>query len=94
MKDIMIWHCYHYARHDTFVLVAETQEALEAKVRQAAIDDWDDDFADDDDGPMPDVLLRRVRWRNTRSYTEGTCYFGDWGYTIIDSTLCQPVGEE
>jgi hypothetical protein len=92
MKDIMIWHCYHYARHDTFVLVAETQEALEAKVRQAVIDDWDDDFDDDDDGPMPDDFDELME-----KYEElygGTCYFGDWGYTIIDSTLCQPVGEE
>jgi hypothetical protein len=92
MKDIMIWHCYHYARHDTFVLVAETPEALEAKVRQAAIDDWDDDFADDDDGPMPDDFDALME-----KYEElygGTCYFGDWGYTIIDSTLCQPAGEE
>jgi hypothetical protein len=23
-----------------------------------------------------------------------TCYFGDWGYTVIDSTLCTRVEDE
>ena len=88
MKDIAIWHCYHYARHDTFVLVAETQEALEAKVREELAMGW----YYDDDGPMPesfDALMEKYE-----KLYGGTCYFGDWGYTIIDSTLCQPVGEE
>lgn len=88
MKDIMIWHCYHYARHDTFVLVAETQEALEAKVRRAVIDDW----GNEDMGSMPDDFEKLLE-RYTE-VTADTCYFGDWGYTIIDSTLCQPVGED
>jgi hypothetical protein len=84
--NIAIWHCYHYARHDTFVLAAETQEALEAKVRQAVIDDWDDDYDDDDDGPMPedfDELMEKYE-----EIYGGACYFGDWGYTVIDGSLC------
>jgi len=24
-------------------------------------------------------------------YWGNTCYFGDWGYTVLDSTLCEPV---
>ena len=86
--NIAIWHCYHYGQFDTYVMLAETEELLETKVREEIAMGW----YYDDDGPMPDDFGELME-----KYEElygGACYFGDWGYTIIDSTLCQPVGEE
>ena len=86
--NIAIWHCYHYGQFDTYVMLAETHEALQAKVREAVADGW----YPDDDGPMPDDFGELME--KYQEVSGDTCYFGGWGYTIIDSTLCQPVGEE
>ena len=86
--NIAVWHCFHYGRHDTYVIVAESHEALEDKVRGAIAEDW----YPDDDGPLPedwDELMEKYR-----EVSGDTSYFGDWGYTVLDSTLCTPVGDE
>ena len=80
--NIKVWHCYWYSEYDTIIMLAETQELLEAKVREAIADGW----YPDDDGPMPedwDDLMEKYE-----ELYGGTCYFGDWGYEVLDSTLC------
>jgi hypothetical protein len=52
--NIAIWHCYWYGPRDTYVMLAETNELLEAKVREAIADGW----YPEDDGPMPERLRR------------------------------------
>jgi hypothetical protein len=49
--NIAIWHCYWYGPRDTYVMLAETNELLEAKVRDAIADGW----YPEDDGPMPET---------------------------------------
>ena len=88
MKDIAIWHCYHYVMFDTYVMLAETEELLEAKVREAIADGW----YPDDDGPMPEDFGDLIE--KYREVSGDTCYFGDWGYTVIDTTLCNVVRED
>ena len=86
--NIAIWHCYHYGQFDTYVMLAETHEALQAKVREAIADGW----YPDDDGPMPDdfdALMEKYQ-----EISGDTCYFGDWGFTVIDAALCAPVQEK
>ena len=85
--NIAIWHCYHYGQFDTYVMLAETEEFLEAKVREAIADGWYTD-----QGPMPegwDALMEKYE-----ELYGGDCYFGDWGYTVLDSTVCAPVEDE
>jgi len=86
--NIKVWHCYWYGKYDTIIILAETEDALRAKVRGAIADGW----YPDDDGPMPedwDDLMEKYE-----ELHGGACYFGDWGYTVIDSTLCNPVEDE
>jgi len=86
--NIAIWHCYHYGQFDTYVMLAETHELLEAKVREAIADGW----YPDDDGPMPesfDDLMEKYE-----EIYGGACYFGDWGFTVIDGSLCTRVEDE
>jgi hypothetical protein len=45
--NIAIWHCYWYGPSDTYVMLAETNELLEAKVREAIADGW-----------YPDTMVR------------------------------------
>jgi hypothetical protein len=88
MRHIAIWHCYWYGPQDTYVMLAETQELLEAKVREAIAEGW----YTDEDGPLPEDfsdLMEKYEEAN-----DSTSYFGDWGYTVLDSTLCVPVGDE
>ena len=54
--NIAIWHCYHYGQFDTYVMLAETEELLEAKVREAIADGW----YPDTDGPMPEEDRKSV----------------------------------
>jgi alpha-L-fucosidase len=85
MRNIAIWHCYDYGKNDTYILLAESEDALRTKVRESISALWDAD----DQGPMPedfDALLEAYE-----EYWGNTCYFGDWGYTVLDSTLCEPV---
>jgi hypothetical protein len=88
MKDIAVWHCYWYGPHDTYVLLAESNEALEAKVRVAIAAGW----YPDEDGPLPEDFGDLIE--KYRAVSKDTCYFGDWGFTVIDSTLCAPVEDE
>ena len=88
MEPIAVWHCYHYGQFDTYVMLAETHELLEAKVREAIAAGW----YFDEDGPLPEDFSELME-----KYEEAsgqTSYFGDWGYTVIDSTLCTPVEDE
>jgi len=85
--NIKVWHCYWYGKYDTIILLAETEDALRAKVREAIADGWYTD-----QGPMPegwDALMEKYE-----ELYGGDCYFGDWGYTVLDSTLCAPVEDE
>jgi hypothetical protein len=86
--NIAIWHCYHYGQFDTYVMLAETEELLEAKVREAIADGW----YPDDDGPMPEDFGDLME--KYQEVSGDFCYFGDWGYTVIDSTLCTRVEDE
>ena len=80
--NIAVWHCYHYGQFDTYVILAETEELLEAKVREAIAADW----YPDDDGPMPEDFGDLME--TYREVNDDTCYFGDWGCTFIDPALC------
>jgi alpha-L-fucosidase len=77
-----------YGPRDTYVMLAETNELLEAKVREAIADGW----YPEDDGPMPEDFGDLIE--KYREVSGDTCYFGDWGYTVIDSTLCTRVEDE
>ncbi len=86
MRHIAIWHCYWYGPHETIVMLAESEAVLETHVRQAIADGW----YPEEQGPMPEdfgELLEKYQ-----ELSGDTCYFGDWTYTVIDSTLCEPVG--
>ena len=85
MRTIAVWHCYWYGPYDTYVLLAESNDALEAKVREAIAAGW----YPDEDGPLPEDFGDLIE--KYRALSKDTCYFGDWGYTVIDSTLCEPV---
>mgnify|MGYP000093484913 CR=1 FL=1 len=79
--NIKVWHCYWYGKYDTIIMLAETEDALRAKVREAIADGWYPD-----QGPMPedfDELMERYSEENGDN-----CYFGGWGYEVLDSTLC------
>lgn len=89
MRNIMVWHCYEYGHGGAYVMVAESQEALEAKVRESIAMDWDTESW----GPMPKDFRDLIDAIDERMGVSGTSY-GDWGYTVIDSTLCQPAGED
>jgi hypothetical protein len=69
-------------------MLAETEELLEAKVRGAIAEGW----YPDEQGPMPEDFSDLME--KYEEVSDGTCYFGDWGYTALDSTLCEPVGDE
>jgi hypothetical protein len=73
MRHIAIWHCYWHAPDETYVMVAETKEALLSKVRDTIVKGWSTEG--EGEGPLPED-------------------FGDLCYTVIDSTLCEPVGDE
>jgi hypothetical protein len=88
MRHIAIWHCYWYGPHETIVLVAETQELLEAKVREAIAEGW----YPDEQGPLPEDFSELMG--RYQELSDDTCYFGDYTYTVLDSTLCVPVGDE
>jgi hypothetical protein len=88
MRNIAIWHCYWYGPYDTYVMLAETEELLEAKVRGAIAEGW----YPDEQGPMPEDFSDLLE--KYEKVSGGTCYFGDWSYTALDSTLCEPVGDE
>ena len=88
MRHIAIWHCYWYGPHETYVMVAETEDALRTKVREAIGAGW----YPEDQGPMPEDWDALIEAYETTD--PDNCYFGDWGYTIIDSTLCVPVEDE
>jgi len=88
MRHIAVWHCYWYGPNETYVMLAETEDALRAKVRGEIAAGW---YAEDQ-GPMPEDFDELVEvYEETNP---DNCYFGDWGWTVIDSTLCQPVGDE
>lgn len=84
---IKVWHCYWYGPYDTYVILAETHEALRAKVREAIAAGW----YPDDQGPMPDDWDEMME--AYRDSVGDDCYFGDWGYTVIDAVLCDLVSD-
>ena len=86
MKDIIVWHCYHYTLHDTYVVLAESEAALKAKI-------WDEIKAGwypEDDGPLPEDFDTALELYAERADYHG-CYFGDIGWSVVDSTLCEPA---
>jgi len=86
--NIVVWHCYWYGPSETYVMLAETEDALRTKVRGEIAAGW----YVEDQGPMPEDFDELVEvYEETNP---DNCYFGDWGWTVIDSTLCQPVGDE
>jgi hypothetical protein len=68
-------------------MLAETEDALRAKVRQAIAEGW----YPDEDGPLPEDFSELVDRYQERS--DDTCYFGDYTYTVLDSALCEPLPE-
>jgi hypothetical protein len=44
----------------------------------------------EDDGPMPDDFGDLIE--KYREVSGDTCYFADWGFTVIDSGLCTTRG--
>jgi hypothetical protein len=85
--NIAVWHCYDYGPAHTYVLLAETEDALRAKVREAISYRWDKKAQ----GPMPEDFDELLEM-----YTEwdSDLYFGDWGYTVINTVYCEPVEEQ
>ena len=86
--NIAVWHCYHYGPRDTYVMLAETNDLLEAKVREAIADGW----YPEDQGPIPDDWDEMMEKYQEASGDQS--YFGDWTYTVIDAALCEPAHEK
>ena len=85
MRKIVIWHCYFYGPDDTWVILAESEDALRSKVRDQIAAEWDLEGQ----GPMPegwDALVEAFD-----DWQCGHAYFGDWGWSVVDSTLCEPA---
>ena len=81
--NISVWHCYWYGPHETYVLVAETADALRAKIRKEIAAGW----YPDEQGPLPedfDELLDRYQDDNG-----DICYFSDFDYTVLDTAFCE-----
>ena len=81
---IKVWHCYHYGKMDTTILLAETDDILRAKVRDIIVSEWEED----EQGPMPqdfDDLME--------GYHEncGDRYFGEWDWAVIDVSKCEEL---
>jgi hypothetical protein len=85
--NIKVWHCYWYGPHETIVMLAETEDALRAKVREAIAEGWDAD----EDGPLPEDFSELVD--RYQEVSGDTCYFGDYTYTVLDSALCEHLPE-
>ena len=87
MTRIAIWHCYWYGPHETIVMLAETEDALRAEVRDAIAEGW----YPDDQGPMPEDFSELMD--RYQEVSGDTCYFGDYTYTVLDSALCEHFPE-
>jgi hypothetical protein len=68
-----------YGQHDTYVMLAETERASGSQGPRRNRR-WDGIY--DDDGPMPDDFGDLIE--KYQEVSGDTCYFGDWGYTVID----------
>jgi hypothetical protein len=79
---VIIWHCYHYGKHETSIVVAETNDLLRSKVRGVIASEW----RDEDDGPMPESFDDLIE-----AYHENfeNRYFGEWDWAVIDVSLCE-----
>jgi hypothetical protein len=79
---VVIWHCYHYGKHETSIIVAETNDLLRSKVRGVITSEW----RDEDDGPMPEDFSELMDAYNEQHSDQ---YFGDWDWSVIDVSLCE-----
>lgn len=86
MKDIIVWHCYQYTPHDTYIVLAESEAALRAKIWDEIKAGWNPE----DDGPLPEDFDEALERYEDRQCPHGS-YFGDWGWSVVDSTLCEPA---
>lgn len=83
--QIAVWHSYFYGRRDTMVILAESYEALQAKVRDVIKCEWDFE----DQGPMPEDFGDLIE----AFHEYGDQYFGEWDWSYINPALCA-TGEE
>jgi hypothetical protein len=86
MSKIKIWHCYHYGRHETTIIAAETEDHLRAKVCAVIAGEWDAE----DQGPAPDNFDDLMEAYN--DYFDDK-YFGCWDWSVIDVSLCEEEPE-
>lgn len=84
--EIKVWHCYHYGKHETSIIVAETDDILKSKVRGIIASEW----REEDDGPMPEDFLDLIE-----AYHENfnDRYFGEWDWATINVALCEAQEE-
>ena len=83
---IKVWHCYFYGRRDTTIILAESEDAMRAKVRDIIALEWDFDGL----GPMPESFADLF---DTFQEYDDQQYFGDWDWGYINPFLCE-TGEE
>ena len=82
MGQIKVWHCYFHGHRDTMILLAESHDALKAKVRGIIVSEWDLE----DHGPMPedfDDLIEAFHENNDSQY------FGEWDWAYVNPDLCE-----
>lgn len=80
--QIKVWHCYFYGRRDTTIILAESDDALRAKVRDIIKLEWDFE----DQGPMPEDFDDLIEAFHENSDDQ---YFGEWDWAYINPALCE-----
>ena len=83
---IRVWHCYYYGPHDTYIILAESEDALKEKIRAEITAGW----YPEDDGPLPDDYDEMMEAYMNLSGYHGS-YFGDYGWTEVNGALCEEV---
>ena len=83
---IRVWHCYHYGPDDTYIILAESEEALREKIRAEIDASW----YPEDDGPLPDDYDEMMEAYESISGYHGS-YFGDYGWSEVKVALCEEV---
>lgn len=82
--NIRVWHCYHYGPFGTYVMLAESEEALKAKIWAEIRAGW----YSEDDGPLPENFEEAMELYENTIDPYG-CYFGDIGWAVIDASACE-----
>lgn len=81
---IKVWHCYHYGPSETYIILAESENALKAKIMKEISAGW----YPEDDGPLPDDFDAMMELYDSIGDYHGS-YFGDFGWSIIDAAICE-----